>query len=784
MPAQDGSDATNALDAFEARYGRSALFERYARSRIGQFWLRLVCIMIGATYLWVFFSPAVASFGLAFALLGDVVELTVLQRARGWNRAGMPIGKVYLWTTLAGAVQGASVAAGILLLIVGAPSQDVELVGLCLLMAASVNAGFSLTHHPPVSRVKLAIFATIAAGFLWEEVVLEAQADLAEITHILEIALLTYLTYTFVNFSVRSWNKRLGNEKALIEAAERLNKANKDLADHQREMRELSLVARHANDSVILFDPEMTITWVNEAFTRLTGYSREEAVGQKPWVLLSGPETSPLTGQALEKAVRDKTPFQTRLLNYSKSGEKIWFDINRVPVKGPDGEVETLISIERDVTEIQKHEQVLAQASVRAEEGARAKSIFLATMSHEMRTPLNAILGMADLLADGDLGDEQNEYVSTIQSASTSLLALINDVLDFSRLEAGKVEFENAPLSPAETVQDAAQMLRTMAREKGVFLDVAIKETLPKMALADAGRIRQILINLIGNAVKFTDTGGVTVTAEAAENTAGWRMRVVVRDTGIGVPEDRAEHIFGEFQQADAATTRRFGGTGLGLPISRALAQRMGGNITLLPQPPDGGSAFEMTVQLHHPRAGAAPVQDSHGAVHLDLATKLRVLVAEDNATNRLLVARFLKNEPVTLSEARNGREALEMIIDELPDVVFMDMSMPELDGLEVTRMIRALDIPQPFIAALTANAFESDRAACAAAGMDDFVTKPLRRQHLIAALLRATRGEKPLSQTHLDGVSRPGAERGTEPWTSPPASGTTNGKSIRSSGR
>ncbi|MFZ7091170.1 response regulator [Primorskyibacter sp. 2E233] len=772
------------IDAFEARYGRAALFDRYAVARIRQFWLRQGVVAIGAAYLWVFFSATVAFSALALVLVGEGLELLVLWRAQSWRRADKDIGKIFFWTTVAAGVQGLTVAVCILLLIIGAPTQEVELIGLCLLMAAAVNAGFSLTHHPPASRAKLVLFGLCALGFVSYETLLDAGFDVREITHVLEVALLAYMTQTFVSFAVRSWRRRLANERALMDGAACLNAANRELAERQRETRELSLVARYANDSVILFDPDMTITWVNETFTRLTGYSREEAVGQKPWNFLNGPETSVQVGQELLESLRDNTACQARLLNYSKDGRKIWVDINRVPVFGPDGKVETLISIERDVTELERHEQVLAQARFRAEEGARAKSVFLATMSHEMRTPLNAIVGMADLLADNDLGEEQNEFVGTIQNASTSLLSIINDVLDFSRLEADKVEIERTPVSPSQIIVDAARMLQAMAREKGLYLDVETDATLPEVAMIDGGRLRQIMINLMGNAVKFTETGGVTVSATASEVEGGWQLRVVVQDTGIGVPPDRSEHIFGEFQQADAATTRRFGGTGLGLPISRALAQRMGGDIVLLPPPQDSGSAFELTVRLERPALGDTLSVMGSATDDDTLTRPLKVLLAEDNATNRLLVARFLKGQPIDLTEARNGREALERVIDEQPDVVFMDMSMPELDGLEVTRIIREMDIPQPYIAALTANAFDSDREACAAAGMDDFVTKPLRRKHLIAALIRAARGEKPLSKFCGDSVSRPGAERGTEPWTSPPASGTTNGKSIRSSGR
>lgn len=426
--------------------------------------------------------------------------------------------------------------------------------------------------------------------------------------------------------------------------------------------------------------------------------------------------------------------------------------------------------------------QELQEAQNRAEQAAQAKSAFLATMSHEIRTPLNAVVGMCDLLAERKMDKEGEMQVDTIRTASSALLQIINDVLDLSRLEADRMTFETRPFGLVECIEGAVRLLSPLAREKGLEVRFTQDGSLPAQASGDAGRIRQILVNLIGNAIKFTSEGTVEVEASAVRATDGWRLIVYVTDSGIGVPMERAEAIFEEFRQADAATTRRYGGTGLGLPISRALARHMGGDIRLLPPGSQPGARFQLDLLLEI-APDVAGVASPDDAPVLDVIAPVRVLLADDNATNRLMVASFLKRTPVVLQEAVDGREAVEICKTMQPDVILMDMSMPELDGVQATRAIRALEIPQPRIIAITANAFASDRAACAEAGMDGFLTKPLRKVVLLACLARLSRGEKPLFQLGPDAVSDQDAASGREAWTSPQESGTTSGKSTRSSG-
>ncbi len=520
-------------------------------------------------------------------------------------------------------------------------------------------------------------------------------------------------------------------------AAGRLSDARRDMIDtlekREAELKRLSLVAQHASDSIVLSDPDGKIIWVNEGFTRMTGFSFEEAVGQPAGSLLNSDETDAETIAAIREHQLRGERFQTEILNHTKTGREIWVDTNIFPILDDDGNVTMNIGIEREITLAKQHAKELAEAKLTAEKADRAKSEFLANMSHEIRTPMNGIIGMADLLSESTLNAEDRQCVDTIRDSGYALLKIINDILDLSRLESGKLEVSEVDFNLRHCIDGAVELLRHKAEQKKIMLTVEYDDDLPTEVRADDGRLRQILVNLVGNAVKFTSEGGVRVVVQR-DDTSDYGIKIDVFDTGIGITAEQAQHIFDRFSQADAATTRAFGGTGLGLTISTMLARRMGGDITLCSDY-DEGACFVATIDAKPPVGAAEEESVAAPRFSLERLNGARILLAEDNKTNRLLIRKYLAGFPVELIEVENGLQAVEYCQENAPDVILMDMSMPELDGVEATRIIRTLPINQPPIVALTANAFESDRQTCLEAGMDFFLSKPINKAHLLQAL-------------------------------------------------
>ncbi len=686
-------------------------------------------------------------------------------------------------------------------------------------------------------------------------------------------------------------NRKSDAGEARLEAmATRLDSSLESLKDLQWEVREREARYRdlldHQGDVISRRDADGRLSFVNDAFCRTFGLARETALGQ-PFQL------PVLNSDGKDDAPPDNDERTSRVVELSTTAGPRWFVWEDFPVAGEDGGVREVQSVGRDITEQRAAEMALAQARDHAMTASHAKSRFLASMSHEIRTPMNGILGMTGLLLDTQLSPEQRTYARAISTSATTLLSLIDEVLDFSKIEAGKIELRAAPFEIADAAQGVIELLAPRGRDKGLEIGWFAAPDLPKTVIGDEMRVRQILMNLVGNAIKFTDQGGVALTivpAPASAKDGGAVVRFAVRDTGPGVAPQALERIFSEFEQAEQGPTRRHGGTGLGLAISKRLVDEMGGRVDVTSVP---GAGATFTVDLPFatpapvpqlgaawpkPHAGERVLMVLDGAIEAALAGDLlvamgasvarvtaeeapdvagraaeegmpftalltdkantadasrvipllrpcpdgrapravvtidpgqrgdiprfreqgfngylvrpvrpmsaltqlfnadgarqsgrtaageprrtplekagasegiSVLLAEDNDINALLARTVLEKSGAQVIHARDGAEAINKARDALAqghsfDLVLMDIHMPDMDGVEAARGIRALyaedarpGAGRPPIVALTANAFEEDRAGYLAAGLDDYLAKPFEKRDLAGLLTR-----------------------------------------------
>jgi PAS domain S-box-containing protein len=564
-------------------------------------------------------------------------------------------------------------------------------------------------------------FPIVVAVHLDRQVIL-AQWN-ADTRRLAAIVLPMLLAFTVAGFLAWRRQQRLSTQQAELERQRRL----------------AASVFSASSDSVVLTSPDGSILSANPAFERISGYAAAEALGRNPRFLASGVQDREFYRRLWSKLIADGH-WQGELVNRRKDGSHYTVLLTINSVTDDQGNLQHYVGISSDITERKRYEAEILEAKARSEAAALAKTAFLATMSHEIRTPMNGVLGMTDLLLMSDPTDEQRDRLMVVKSSADSLLTILNEILDFSKIESQGVTIESIAFDPAEIVNDIVGLFSGRAESKSVQLALRIDPSLPTRVMGDPTRVRQILSNLISNAIKFTHAGTITIAAEpgeARDNAEDRRvLRFTVTDSGIGIPPDKLDLIFDAFSQADASTTRHYGGTGLGLAISRRLAEALGGDLSVV-STLGKGSTFTLQIEVGAPR-----LETVHSApVAKPLASQPRhILLVEDNLTNQVVMRGLLKKLGHSVRVTGDGKEALAAIAEEAFDVVLMDVQMPVMDGLAATREVRAMEAASgkhlPIIA-LTANAFESDREACYAAGMDDFISKPVGFEALQETLAR-----------------------------------------------
>ena len=498
----------------------------------------------------------------------------------------------------------------------------------------------------------------------------------------------------------------------------------------------LSLVASSTTSGVVINDSEGKVEWINNAFEKITGYNLNDVKDKHLGDTLKGELTDVAIIQRARELSKNKQSFEVDLLAYRKDGQPLWVSVINSVILDKAGKVDKYIEVIIDITAKKKVELELISAKEKALQLNRAKDMFIGVMSHEIRTPLNAVIGMSHLLIDDNPLESQKESLNILKFSAENLMTLINDVLDFTKIETGNIELEKANVNLRDMVKSITNSMQYKATEKGIYLNSNIDANLPQLVIADSARLVQVLLNLTGNAVKFTDTGGVTIDLKVLEESnKNIRIRFAVTDSGIGIAQNKLSTIFESFKQAEADTTRKYGGTGLGLAISKRLVELHDSRInvdSVLGQ----GSTFWFIITFNR-----ADNLNSSSNNKMELGLRLNVLVVDDNQINRILVNKVLKKWGTTVDFAENGQEAVNKIETNMNyDVVLMDVHMPIMGGLEATQIIRAK--PETYfqqlpIVALTASMLSNEVNQMTQSGMNDFILKPFEPKTLYDKLLR-----------------------------------------------
>ena len=494
-------------------------------------------------------------------------------------------------------------------------------------------------------------------------------------------------------------------------------------------------IISNMNLGIIEVDKEENIQFANQSFASMSGFTIDDLMGKNPSEIF-------VFGENIEK-MRNKRELRTHGVSdvyqvpiKDKRGDLKWWAISGAPNYDDKGNLVGSIGIHLDITDQKQLEIELNQQKLKAEQASKAKEVFLANMSHEIRTPLNAIIGFLRELGKQELTDLQKKYIDNSTIASRHLLAILNNILDISKIEAGEMELEKEDFLFAESIDKVVKVLHPLAKEKNLRLNATIDPKINTVLKADSLRIEEILFNIVGNSIKFTSKGRIDLKCELiADRTSIQKIRIKVTDTGIGMDQNYIETIFKKFSQEDKAVTRKFGGTGLGMAITKELVSLMHGTIKIESEK-GKGTTFYITLPLE--KGDPNNVKQINKAINANI-TGLSILLVEDNKMNRMVIQNSMQYFNCSVTEAENGIEALELLKHQTFDIILMDIQMPELDGIEATKIIRnEFKLNTPIIA-LTANAFKTEIENCKNAGMDDYVTKPFDEFTLIETMAKLT---------------------------------------------
>lgn len=538
-----------------------------------------------------------------------------------------------------------------------------------------------------------------------------------------------------------------------------------DVSDqiHKEELEKLVLATTQSYNSVIIFDRDQKVEWVNEGFTKFTGYTLND-FKNKPIDIIRGKDSKTASQQQhiVNSLLTIKKPFTYENVNYTKEGEKYWVLTTITPILGKDGEVERFITIESDISLRKKMEEDLLEANKvtelslakvnktldeltiakkELEASMKVKGQFMANMSHEIRTPMNAVIGFTDLLLKTPLNQEQKQYIEAVKISGKNLLTIINDILDFSKIESGKLVLEKIKFNLSSAVSTVSELMQPKSVEKNIHLSTKIDPKIPDNLIGDPTRLNQILLNLLGNAIKFTNQGEINISVDLQSDANDMvELKFSIKDTGIGIPKEKLPTLFREFNQVSNETTRKYGGTGLGLAIVKQLVELQEGTVAVESEV-NKGSTFSFILKFKKDLSSKVENKETDELYEVGNLEGIHVLLVEDNVLNQILAKKVLTDWKMEVEIAENGLIGIEKLKKTDFDIILMDIQMPEMDGYEATIAIRKT-LPQPKnntpIIAMTAHALSGEAEKCANVGMNDYISKPFEQKVLYSKIYSA----------------------------------------------